>query len=154
LSLRDDHIVWNSGTSGQADYLATPQVRITAKKEALVDVEGGRSSYLFQLNTAPDAVWRECLAEVIDNPPAGIHRADLRVEVTHARLTLRCMPSKLETKFAFVKAAVSETNELYREEKETVRRRVAEFDAQKQQAATAQKTRSESIRERFDRLEL
>lgn len=152
--MRDDRIIHGSDTAKESDYLATPEVRLTGKKEVIVDEDGGRSAYSFQLNTAPDAVWCGCLADIIDHPPEGIHRSDLRVEVTGDTLTLLCMPSKLETKYAFVKAAVAEANERYHAERETVRRRVAGFDAEKQEQANAEKTKTENIRERFDRLEL
>jgi hypothetical protein len=153
LSLQEEKIVLGSGKQ-QREYLTTPEVKIMDKKEAIVDADGGRTSYAFKLNTAPDAVWRGIFDRHLDDPPEGINRSDLRVQFREDTLFLLCMPSRLEAKYAFVKSAVARSNVDYQREKESVRERVTKLDTQKKQKETAGKTKVQKVKERFAKLEL
>jgi len=154
LSLRDDKIIHGKAPKPETEYLSTPEVSIVGKKEVLVDIDGGRTSYAFKLNTAPDAGWRHLFNKNFENVPDGINRSDLRVEFKDDTLFLLCMPSKLEAKYAFVKDTVSKTNGDYKSEKETVRRRLYETAAQSKQDSAAGKGKIQTVKERFDKLQL
>ena len=165
LSIRDGKLVrgvaskdkekTKSSSPAESGYLSTPEVTIVGKKEVLVDIEGGgRTSYAFKLNTAPDPMWQHLLAVQVYDVPEGINRSDIRVELREDTLFLLCMPSNLEAKYAFLKAAVARTNQEYQREKENVTRHVKETEDEKQQQATTGKTKVQIVRERFDKLEL
>ena len=47
LSLRDDKIIYGKSPKPETEYLSTPEVTISGKKEVLVDAYGGRTSYAF-----------------------------------------------------------------------------------------------------------
>jgi hypothetical protein len=153
LSLLNGQVMRGSAKQAR-EYLATPEVTIAAKKEAIVDADGGRTSYAFKLNTAPDAIWRVIFEKKLEDLPTGINRSDLRVEFRDDTLFLLCMPSKLETKYAFVKESVARTNRDYQQEKQAVHQRVSREDAAKTQEQAAGKTKVEKVKERFAKLEL
>ena len=154
LSLREDKIIHSKAPKPETEYLCTPAVSIVGKKEVLVDVDGGRTSYAFKLNASPDAAWRLFFDKHLADLPDGINRSDLRVEFQDDTLFLLCMPSKLEAKYAFVKDTVAKANLAYQEEKETVRLRLSETAAHAKQATAAGKNKIELVKERFDKLEL
>lgn len=153
LILRDDKLFHAPPRKEEIEYLSTPAVEITGKKEVIAAADGARASYAFQLNTAPDLFWRQRFSKNLQVMPKGIHRADLRAEFQDDTLLLLCMPSRLEAKYAFVKSTIARTNADYEAEKRRVRERVAGGNGKpdRQSAATA---RVQKIRDRWDRLEL
>lgn len=154
LSLRGEKIIHGKAPKPETEYLSTPEVSIVGKKEVLVDVDGGRTSYAFKLNTAPDAGWRHLFDKNFEDMPEGINRSDVRVEFKDDTVFLLCMPSKLESKYAFVKDTIVRANRAYQQEKEMVRRRLTELSAEKKDEVAAGKSKVERVKERFDKLQL
>lgn len=139
-----------SGTGKPTEYLATPEIQIVGKKEALADIEGGRASYAFKLNAAPDVFWRHRFAKSLEDLPDSINRSDVRVEFDGDTLLLLCMPSRLEAKYQCVKANVAKTNADYQCERQRILERL--------QREADEKGRGDAkvdiVKRRFERLKL
>lgn len=149
LTAREDRVVQTSAGK-ESEYLATPEIRIVSKKEAVPHADGGRASYAFKLNAAPDMFWRHRFAKNLEDLPDGINRSDLRVEFDADTLLLLCMPTRLEAKYACVKANVARTNADYQRERQLVLERLRREADGKDEGDS----KAEIVQRRFDRLEL
>lgn len=152
LVLREKKIIRAAPGKEGTEYLATPEVKIVGKEQVVVNTGGGRASYGFKLNTAPDIFWRHRFAKNLEHLPKGINRSDIRVEIADDSLLLLCMPSKLEDKYACVKANVARTNADYQNEKQAVRDRISHLGNERKKQAG--RTKVDLVKERFERLEL
>lgn len=150
LVLRKNKIVQSNPRTREAEYLATPEVKIVGKKEAIANADGPRASYAFKLNTAPDEFWRDRFAKNLERLPEGINRTDLRVEITDDTLLLLCLPTRLDAKYACVKENVARTNADYQAERRAVIERLSRDRGQK----SAARKKIDLVRQKFDRLEI
>lgn len=149
LTLRRDKIVQRDRNE-ESEYLATPEVKIVGKKEVTANADGGRAAYAFKLNVAPDVLWRQRFARNLEQLPPGIHRSDIRAEITADTLVMLCMPSRLEAKYACVKANVARTNADYHRERRAVLERLRQ-EAQEHQAGDR---KTSLVQRKFEQLRL
>ncbi len=108
--VRNDKLVHTPFRKRESDYMATPEVTIVGKKEVVAGADGGRASFAFKLNTMPDMWWRYRFATNLEDPPKGVHRSAIRVDIQDDTLLLICMPTRLDAKYAFIKATIAKTN--------------------------------------------
>jgi hypothetical protein len=154
LSVREGRILHGTTPENEREYMATPEVTISAKKEARTAADGVRTAFIFQLSHAPDNLWLELFNRNIAELPPGILRSEVKVEVESDQLTLSCLPSHLERIYAFVKSTVAVTNTDYAVEKTEL---ACQLETQGQTAeieGLPEKNKIEAAKKQFENLQL
>ena len=154
LTLRNGTVMSAAPGKAEAEYLATPEVKIVGKKDAVPERDDPRVAFFLQLNCAPDPIWQKLFASNLEDVPPGIIRPELKVEFQDNQLRLVCLASHLERIYPFIKSTVEETNTDYQQEKESVLQHVTAAEAHKHPPVPLAGPKSEIARDKFSQLEL
>jgi hypothetical protein len=148
-----DELTFRSGTlayrygraEGPAPYLDTPAVKIVDKRGHRELPSSNDVAYRFELNTRPDQTWIEFF---------GYGSKDIRANILGQHLEISCIPANLVSHYNKAKAAIEHANQLYAEHKQALIEQIKGLDAQRDHEAKTKETRSETIQDQFEKLEL
>jgi hypothetical protein len=154
LTIQNGKVMSATPGKNATEYLPTPEVKITGKKDVEPERDDPRVAFGFQLNCAPDPIWKQIFAANLNDVPPGIIRPELKVDILETNLRLVCLASHLDRTYRFVKDVIEATNSDYQEEKDAVSRHVTAAEEHRRPATTPANTKVEMAREKLAQLEL
>ena len=144
LTVRSGKLFLQENSHRLVEYLTSPPISVTKKKEA-VGLDSGEVSYMFEISNHPDAAWLEIFDVNKDNAP---------VNMLGASMEIRCQSTAIQAVYAKVKAAIEQTNRTYDQMREQVLVEVTKLDEERQRASDVKEARGAEIDKQFDDLEL